>query len=110
MSNLLEHRGYFGTVEFSATDKVLFGRVIGINGLISYEGESVQNLKLDFESAVDDYLEMCSIEGVEPQKAYKGKFNVRISPELHKKLVVYSAEHSQTLNSTVEEAIKNYVK
>ncbi|MDR2570897.1 MAG: type II toxin-antitoxin system HicB family antitoxin [Oscillospiraceae bacterium] len=109
MSNLMEYRGYFGTVEFSAIEKVLYGKVLGIKGLISYEGNCVQSLKADFEGAIDDYLDMCAEDGIEPQRAYKGKFNVRISPELHKTLVLYSASHGQTLNSTVEEAIKRYV-
>ena len=109
MSNLLEYKGYYGTVEFSATDNVLFGEVIGIIGLISYEGKCIQSLKEDFEGAVDDYLEMCADSGVEPERAYKGKFNVRVSPEVHKSLVLYAASHGQTLNSTVEEAIKKYV-
>ena len=109
MSDLLEYKGFFGTVEFSAVDRVLHGRVLGINGLISYEGDSIQSLKTDFEGAIDDYLEMCAEEGVEPQRAYKGKFNVRVSQELHKSLVLYSASHGQTLNSTVEEAIRRYV-
>jgi len=109
MSNLLEYKGYCGTVEYSAADDVLFGKVLGIKGLISYEGESVQSLKVDFEGAIDDYLETCAAEGVEPQKPYKGNFNVRISPELHRSLAIYSVTHGQTLNSTVEEAIKRYV-
>ena len=109
MSNLLEYKGYYGTVEFSATDNVLFGEVIGIIGLISYEGGCINSLKKDFEGAIDYYLEMCAKENVEPQKAYKGKFNVRVSPELHKTLVLYAAANGQTLNSTVEEAIRNYV-
>ena len=109
MSDLLEYKGYYGTVEFSATDGVLFGKVIGINGLISYEGDSVGSLRLDFESAIDAYLEMCTEEGVEPQRAYKGKFNVRVSPELHKTLALYSASNGKSLNSAVEEAIRKYV-
>jgi predicted HicB family RNase H-like nuclease len=109
MNNLLEYKGYCGTVEFSSNDRVLFGKVLGINGLLSYEGDSVQVLKEDFESAVDDYLETCKEKGLEPEKAYRGKFNVRVSPEVHKNLVVYSASHGQTLNSTVEEAIRNYI-
>ena len=52
---------------------------------------------------------MCEEKGVEPEKTYKGSFNVRVSPELHKTLVFYSASHGQTLNATVEEAIKRYV-
>lgn len=109
MSNLLKYKGYYGTVEFSADDKVLFGKVIGINSLISYEGESVEGLKEDFEAAVDDYLDLCAEKGLEPEKVYRGSFNVRISPELHKNLVLYAASHGQTLNATVEEAIKHYI-
>ena len=53
---------------------------------------------------------MCSEKGIEPQKVYKGTFNVRISPELHRSLAVYAASHNMTLNSTVEQAIMNYVQ
>jgi predicted HicB family RNase H-like nuclease len=109
MNNLLEYKGYCGTVEFSATDKILYGKVLGINGLLSYEGDSVQTLKEDFEAAIDDYLEACSLAGLEPEKAYRGKFNVRVSPEVHKNLVIFSASHGKTLNSTVEEAIVSYI-
>jgi len=109
MSDLLEYKGYHGTVEYSAADGILFGKVLGIRGLISYAGKSLNSLRSDFEGAIDDYLEMCADEGVEPQRAYKGKFNVRIAPELHKSLAIYSASTGQTLNSTVEEAIRQYV-
>ena len=109
MNNILEYKGYCGTVEFSSGDQVLFGKVLGINSLISYEADNVRALKEDFESAVDDYIEACLEKGVEPEKAYRGKFNVRVSPELHKKLVVLSSSHGITLNSAVEEAIKSYI-
>jgi len=109
MNNLLEYKGYYGTVEFSSSDNILFGKIIGIAGLISYEGDNIDNLRKDFESAIDDYLDICAEEDITPQRSYKGKFNVRISPELHQSLVLYSASHGRTLNSTVEEAIKKYV-
>ncbi len=109
MNNMLEYKGYYGTVELSVTDNVLFGKIIGINSLISYEGDGVQSLRDDFQGAVEDYLEMCAANGVEPEKAYKGSFNVRIAPELHKTLALYSASRGQTLNAVVEEAIKHFV-
>ena len=109
MNNTLEHKGYYGTVEYSSTDKVFHGKVIGIKGLISYEGKSVDELNNDFISAIDEYLEMCEEEGVEPQKTYKGSFNIRIEPILHKKLVDYSAIHGMSLNSAVEKAIREFV-
>ncbi|MDR0446811.1 MAG: type II toxin-antitoxin system HicB family antitoxin [Oscillospiraceae bacterium] len=109
MTNEMEYRGYYGTVEYSSADKVLYGKVIGVNSLISYEGDSVQTLRVDFEGAVDDYLEMCRENNVDPEKTYKGSFNVRVSPELHRSLAMYSATHGKSLNSTVEEAIRKYV-
>ena len=109
MKNNLDYKGYIGTVEYSANDDILFGKVIGINGLISYEGDSIQSLKQDFEDAVDSYLEACLEKNIEPQKTYKGSFNVRISPELHKVLAIYAAKKNKSLNSTVEDALKEYV-
>ena len=74
------------------------------------KGVVISALREDFETAIDDYLEMCAEKGIEPQKVYKGTFNVRISPELHRSLAVYAASHNMTLNSTVEQAIMNYVQ
>lgn len=110
MSNVLEYKGYYGTVEFSATDNVLYGKVMGVNSLISFEGDSIQSLREDFEGAIDDYLEMCDEKGIEPEKSYRGNFNVRVSSELHKSLALYSASHGQSLNSTVEEAIRHFLR
>jgi predicted HicB family RNase H-like nuclease len=110
MNNLMEYKGYYGSVEYSHTDNVLYGKVIGINSLISYDGVCLKSLRRCFENAIDDYLIMCAEEDIIPEKEYRGKFNVRISPELHKTLVVYSSSHGQTLNSTVEEAIRQYVE
>jgi predicted HicB family RNase H-like nuclease len=109
MKNALDYKGYFGSVEFSDEDDIFHGRIIGINDHITYEGDSVQSLQLDFKSAVDEYLETCTELGKIPEKAYKGSFNVRIEPALHRQLVVYSLSHGKSLNATVEEAIKNYI-
>ncbi len=109
MSNLLEYKDYMGTVEYSSSDNVLFGKVVGINGLVSYEGKSIEELQKDFEEAVDDYIEMCEEQGIEPQKTYKGTFNVRISPTLHRSLAICAASRGTTLNKAVEDAIRQYV-
>ena len=110
MKNLLEYKGYYGSVEYSSEDVLLYGKVLGINSLISYEGESVAELQQDFEGAVDDYLEVCAENGTEPEKTYKGSFNVRIAPQLHKKLSMYSISQNKSLNATVEEALFEYLK
>lgn len=109
MSDLFEYKGYSGSIEYSAADDVMHGKVLGIRSLLSYEGDSIKNLRKDFEETIDEYIADCAEEGVEPEKPYKGSFNVRVTPELHRSLAIYSASHGRTLNSTVEEAIKRFV-
>lgn len=105
MNNTMEYKGYIGSVEFSQEDALFFGKVMGIRALISYEGKDAKELVDNFHMAVDDYLVMCAEEGIEPEKAYKGSFNVRISPELHKQAVIAALSRQMTLNSFVENAI-----
>ena len=109
MSSLLSYKNYNGTVEYSKEDNCLFGKVIGIKSLLSYEGESVKELEEDFQNVIDTYLEDCEERKIEPEKPYKGTFNVRISPELHRNIAVYAIEHGKSLNAVVEEAIGKMV-
>lgn len=106
----MKYKDYYGTVECSLDDDILFGKVIGIRGAITYEGSTVQELKNDFHDVIDTYLSDCKKMGIEPQKSYKGKFSVRINPELHRKLAVYAKQHNESMNSSVEHAIKLLVE
>ena len=110
MKNTMSYKGYFGSVEFSDEDNVFFGRIIGINDRITYEGDDVKSLRRDFENAVDEYLDTCSQIGKAPERTYKGTFNIRINPSLHRQLALYSASNGKTLNATVEEAIRRYIE
>ena len=109
MSRVIEYKGYVGSIEFSEEDCMLYGKVQGIRSLISYEGKSAEELLQDFHGAVDDYLTMCAEEGIEPEKAYKGTFNVRVSPELHQAAAMRALSCQMTLNSIVETALKQYI-
>ena len=109
MNELLEYYGYQGSIEYSVDDNILYGKVIGIRGLISYEGETIADLKSDFIDAIDDYLNTCKLEGIEPMKPFYGNFNVKISPELHKSLQIYSKNKNLEPNVIVEAAIKSYI-
>lgn len=106
MNNTMEYKGYIGSVEFSEEDELFFGKVMGIRSLISYEGSTAKELISDFHISVDDYLAMCEAEGIQPEKAYKGSFNIRISPELHKQAVICATSRKMTLNSFVENALR----
>jgi predicted HicB family RNase H-like nuclease len=110
MKNSINYKGYFGSVEFSDEDNVFFGRIIGINDHITYEGVDVISLRDDFENAVEEYLDTCKQLEKEPEKTYRGTFNVRINPSLHRQLALFSASNGKTLNAAVEEAIRNYIE
>ena len=109
MFNLISYKNYNGIVEYSKEDKCFFGKVVGIKSLLSYEGDSAQELEQDFQNVIDEYLADCKERNVEPEQPYKGTFNVRISPELHRNIAVYAIEHGKSLNAAVEEAIGNMV-
>ena len=106
----MTYKGYYGSVEFSDEDSVFFGRIVGVNDRITYEGIDVESLRHDFETAVDEYLEICSRLGKEPEKSYKGIFKVRINPSLHRRLAIFSVSNGKTQNAAVEEAIRNYIE
>ena len=110
MNNTMAYKGYLGSVEFSAADRILFGKVQGLRPLISYEGSTVDDLINDFHVAVDDYLILCETQGIKPEQAYKGSFNVRFkNPDLHKRLAVYAYNHGASLNSIVESSVMYYL-
>ena len=105
MNDILQYKGYYANVQYSAEDDVFYGSVIGINDLVSFEGTSVKGLKQSFYEAVDDYLDTCKEQGKEPEKTYKGSFNIRIPSELHRKAAIVSAGKNMTLNDFVRYAI-----
>lgn len=106
MKNMISYKDYIGTVNFSEEDMVFFGKVVGITDSISFEGDTVESLIEDFHEAVDEYLEFCKENGKEPQQQYKGSFNIRIAPELHRKASLDAMARNMSLNSYVEEAIE----
>ena len=105
--NMLKYKDFYGSVEYSATDECFFGKIIGTGDLITFEGKSVDELKNAFIEAVNDYLVLCQEAGKKPQKSYKGSFNIRISPNLHREAALISSRQGITLNAFVERAISD---
>ena len=100
MSNVLAYKGYFAPVEFDAEQHVLTGM-----DAIVFEGSTVEEVERCFHDAVDDYLEFCAEKGKEPERAFKGSFNVRTGSELHKQAALAAAKKGESLNKFVAEAI-----
>jgi len=105
----LHYKNYTGSVEFSEEDAVFHGKVLGIKSLISFEGDSVDTITKDFHKAIDEYLRFCEAKGKEPEKPFKGSFNVRIGTDLHRKLALTASSRGISLNSLVEDVIRQSV-
>jgi len=100
------HKGYIGTVEIDFESDTLHGSVIGVRDVITYEGNSPTQLEEAFKDSLDDYLAFCEEQGDIPEKPYSGKFNLRISPELHKELAYEAATKGKSLNSYIKEVLQ----
>jgi predicted HicB family RNase H-like nuclease len=105
----LNYKGYTGSIEYSKEDGLLFGKVLGIKGLISYEGKTGNDLENDFIEAIEDYLSTCKEAGIVPEKPFKGSFNVRIPTTLHQKAALLAMEEKMSLNNFVTESIREKV-
>lgn len=110
MNDILHYKGFIGSVHFSAEDECFFGKIEGIDDLVTFEGQNVKEIKKAFQGAVEDYRELCKLTGKPMTKSYKGNFNVRITPELHKKAVRKSLLLGISLNQLVQKAIEEEVK
>jgi predicted HicB family RNase H-like nuclease len=101
----MKYRGYTGVVEFDEESGSLYGRVIGLRDVITFQGESVAGVTQAFRDSVDDYLEFCAKRGRAPDKPYSGQFVLRIDPGLHRALSHAAEEKGQSLTSLVEETL-----
>lgn len=109
MTDKLLYKEFIGTVHYSTKDSVFYGKIEGINDLVTFEGENVKDLKTSFEEAVEDYIELCKEVDKEPLKSFKGSFNVRITPKLHSKAFKFAVLNGTSLNQLVSEAIEEKI-
>ena len=109
-NNIMTYRGYSARVEYGDADGCFFGRVMGIRDIVSFEGESVAELRKDFENAVDDYLETCKEIGKSPEHPCSGKLSLRLPVELHQELTTQSEITGESVNNLIVEAVATLCK
>ena len=103
---MIEYQGYTGVVEYLPEEETFHGRVANIRDVISFYGNSVEELKQAMATAVDDYLAYCSTRGIAPAKPYSGRFNVRMSPEQHRAVAMAAASAGKSMNDWVVEKLE----
>ncbi|MDE0064981.1 MAG: type II toxin-antitoxin system HicB family antitoxin [Gammaproteobacteria bacterium] len=106
MSDMLEYRGFMGSVLYSGEDETFHGKLEFIRDLVTYEGDDAKSLKQAFREAVDDYLQLCEVEERAPDVPLKGSFNVRPGRDLHRRAMLYARREGLTLNAVVTDALR----
>nr|WP_315409711.1 type II toxin-antitoxin system HicB family antitoxin [uncultured Selenomonas sp.] len=103
--NLLEYKGYHAKISFDAQDALLIGEVFGINDSLNFHGASVAELKDAFHQCIDNYLDVCKKIQKNPDKEFKGNFNIRIPSDLHRKLALEATRHDVSLNQFIKDVL-----
>lgn len=108
MSKMMEYNGYHASFEYDSDDKIFIGKVHGISDSLNFHGSSVEELENMFHQSIDNYLELCQTIGKNPDKEYNGVFNVRIPPEMHKKVSEKALEDETSINTIIKDALDKY--
>ena len=108
--NTMSYKGYVARVEFDDRDNIFVGRILRVRTMISFHGETVAELRSEFEAAVDDYLRECQAKGIEPEKAASGKLLLRLPPEVHGRAMVAAQAAGKSLNQWATELVQGAVR
>ncbi len=102
---MMNYKGYIGKVEYDDENHVFSGSVINVKTVITFQGKTVDEIETEFRASVDDYLNWCMEDHIEPEKPYSGKFNVRLTPELHRRAATGAKLLGISLNGFVEKSV-----
>lgn len=105
----LKYKGYLGTVEPDFDNNILYGKLAFIGDLVTYEAETLAELEQEFKVSVDLYLQACAEDGKKPDTPFKGVFNVRVDPDLHRRVAELALEEDLSLNAFVNKALEKEV-
>lgn len=108
--NTMSHKGYAARVEFDERDNLFVGRILGIRSIISFHGETVGELRAEFEKAVEDYVGECKALGLKPEKPASGKLLLRVPPEVHGRAMVVAQAAGKSLNQWATEVLQSAVQ
>ena len=107
--NMMTLEGFNAKIEYDAELDMFRGEILGLNGGADFYGKNPAELRAEFKQSLDVYLDVCRLKGIDPRRSYSGKFNLRISPELHQKLAIVAEAEGKSINALAQEAIQQRV-
>jgi predicted HicB family RNase H-like nuclease len=106
-NNILEYKRYIAQLNFDLEDGIIIGKVTNTKDIISFHASNLPDIKQAFKDIIDTYLKACEEESIEASKPYSGKFNLRITPDLHRELSIEAAQEGVSLNDLTEQLLKS---
>lgn len=106
MKDRMHYKEYYGSVHFDDEALLFYGKIEFIRVLVSYEATNAKDLRRSFEEAVDDYLELCSTQGIEPETPFKGSLNIRLGSDLHRRVAIAAERNHTSLNKFITDTLK----
>lgn len=107
--NLMTLEGYSAKIEYDADLDMFRGEILGLNGGADFYGKNPKELRTEFRKSLQVFLDVCREKGMEPRRNYSGKFNLRISPDLHEKLAIVAQAEGKSINTVAQEALQSRV-
>jgi predicted HicB family RNase H-like nuclease len=103
---MMKYKGYFGEITYDDEAKIFHGEVIGLKDIITFQGNSVNELKKAFQDSINDYLAWCNERDEQPEKTYSGKLHIRMNPNLHAHLTIEAAQQGISLNDLINQKLR----
>ena len=107
--NMMSLDGYEAKIEYDADLDLFRGEILGLSGGADFYGKNPKELRLEFKKSLHVFLDVCREKGIEPRRNYSGKFNLRISPDLHEKLAIVAQAEGKSINALAQEALQQRV-
>ena len=104
---MMKYKGYLGQVIYDDEAKIFHDEVIGLKDVITFQGTTVKEINKAFIDSIDDYLEWCAERSEKPERTYSGNLRIRITPGLHAQLSREATLNKISLNSLIEEKLRN---
>ncbi|MCP4654535.1 MAG: type II toxin-antitoxin system HicB family antitoxin [bacterium] len=106
----MRYDDYIAKIDYEEESGLFHGRVINIRDVVNFYGSSADELRTEFQNSMDAYLEVCKEEGIEPDRPFSGRFNVRMQPELHRAVADASAVAGKSINKWVIDVLADAAK
>ena len=107
--NVMTVEGYHAKIEYDEELDLFRGEILGLNGGADFYGKNPKELRIEFKKSLQVFLEVCQEKGLEPRRNFSGKFNLRISPELHERLAIEAQAQGKSINTLAQEALQERV-